>query len=117
VVSPRDFEFIIRHASGKQLTKKQIVEAHHYAKDRKYAQGSLVYEGDEEDDFLYCLPDNKKIDICQKMMDNMGYPKLELVLILIPKDHLANYLAYNSLKVRAYSSFELLIIILSKLFA
>jgi hypothetical protein len=52
--SPGDLEFIIRHASGKQLTKKQIVEARHYAKDLKYPRGSLVYGGDEEDDFLYC---------------------------------------------------------------
>jgi hypothetical protein len=35
-VSPGDLEFIIRHASGKQLTKKQIAEAQHYAKDLKY---------------------------------------------------------------------------------
>ena len=32
-------------------------------------------------------------------MDNMGYPKLELGLSLMPKDHVADYLAYNSLKV------------------
>jgi hypothetical protein len=42
-----------------------------------------VYEGDEEDDFLYCLPDNKEIDVCREMMDNMGYPKLELGLSLM----------------------------------
>jgi hypothetical protein len=58
-----DFEFIIRHASGKQLTKKQIAEAQHYGKDLKYPRGSLVYEGNEEDDFLYSLPDNKEIDV------------------------------------------------------
>jgi hypothetical protein len=62
--SLEDLEFIIRHASGKQLTKKQIVEAQHYAKDLKYPRGSLVYGGDEENDFLFCLPDNKEIDIC-----------------------------------------------------
>ena len=53
-----DLEFIIRHALGKQLTHQQIAEAHHYAKDLKYPQGSLVYGGDEEHDFLYCLPDS-----------------------------------------------------------
>jgi hypothetical protein len=36
------------------------------------------------------------------MMDNMGYQKLELGLSLMPKDHLADSLAYNSLKVCAY---------------
>jgi hypothetical protein len=61
-----------------------------------------VYEGDEENDFLYFLPDSKEIDVCREMMDNMGYPKLELGPSLMPKDHLADSLAYNSLKVRAY---------------
>jgi hypothetical protein len=51
-VSPRGLEFIICHASGKQLIQKQITEAQHYAKDLKYPRGSLVYEGDEEDDFI-----------------------------------------------------------------
>jgi hypothetical protein len=38
-------------------------------------------------------------------MDNMGYLKLELGLFLMPKDHLADSLEYNSLKVCAcYSS-------------
>jgi hypothetical protein len=32
-------------------------------------------------------------------MDNMGYPKLEHGLSLMPKDHLENCLVYNSLKV------------------
>jgi hypothetical protein len=63
-----------------------------------------VYEGDEENDFLYCLLDNKEIDVCREMMDKMGYPKLELGLSLMRKDHLANSLAYNSLKVCVYYS-------------
>jgi hypothetical protein len=33
------------------------------------------------------------------MMDNIGYPKLELGLSAMMKDELANNLAYNSLKV------------------
>ena len=101
-VSPGDFEFIIHHPSRKQLTKKKIAEAQHYAKDLKYPRGSLVYGGDE-DDFLYCLPDNKEINVYREMVDNMGYPKLELGVSLMPKDHLADCLAYNSLKVCAYS--------------
>jgi hypothetical protein len=52
-VSIGDLEFIIYHASGKQLTQQQIDEAQYYAKDLKYPQGSLVYGGDEENDFLY----------------------------------------------------------------
>jgi hypothetical protein len=97
-----DLDFIIRHASGKQPTKEQIAEVQHYAKDLRYPRGSLVYGGNDEDDFLCCLPDNKEIDVYREMMDNMGYPKLELGLSLMPKEHLADCLAYNSLKVCVY---------------
>ena len=59
---------------------------------------SLLYGGDEEEDFLYCLPNNKKIDVCREMMDNMSYPKFELGLSLMLKDHLTDNMAYNSQK-------------------
>jgi hypothetical protein len=59
----------------------------------------LVYGGSDEDDFLYCLPDSKDIHVSQEMMDNVGYPKLELGLSAMSKDQLAVSLAYNSLKV------------------
>jgi hypothetical protein len=94
-----ELEFIVRHASGKQLLEEQIAEARQYAKDLKYPQGSLVYSGNDEDDFLYCLPDNKEISVYREMMKNMGYLKLELDLSAMSKDDLANSLAYNSLKV------------------
>jgi hypothetical protein len=81
-----NLDFIIRHPSGKHLTKEQIVEVQHYARDLRYPRGSLLYGGSDEDDFMYCLPDNKEIDVCREMMDNMGYPKLELGLSLMPKD-------------------------------
>jgi hypothetical protein len=71
----------------------------HFAKELKYPQGSLVYGGNDEDDFLYCLPDSKEINVCCEMMDNMGYPKIELGLSAMTKDQLADSLAYNSLKV------------------
>jgi hypothetical protein len=58
-----------------------------------------VYNGNDEDDFLYCLPDNKEISVCREMMRNLGFPKLELVLSAMSKDDLADSLAYNSLKV------------------
>jgi hypothetical protein len=60
----KELEFIVRHALGKQLSEEQIAEAKQYAKDLKYPRGSLVYSGNDEDDFLYCLPDNKEIYIC-----------------------------------------------------
>jgi hypothetical protein len=94
-----DSEYIVRLASGKQLSKEQIVEVLHYARDLKYPRGSLVYGGSEEDDFLYCLLDNKEINVCREIMNNMGYPKLELGLFVTMKDQLADSLTYNSLKV------------------
>ena len=95
----KELEFIVRHASGKQLSEEQIAETQHYAKDLKYPRGSLIYGGDDEDDFLYCLPDNKEINVCWEMVDNIDYPKLELGLSVMTKDQLADSLAYNSLKV------------------
>jgi hypothetical protein len=65
-VLSEDSEFIICHASGKQLTQKQIAEARHYPKDLKYPRGSLVYEGDEDDDFLYFLPIANKLTSAEK---------------------------------------------------
>jgi hypothetical protein len=82
----------------KQLLEEQIAEVQYYAKDLKYPQGSLVYGGNDEDDYFYCLPDNKEIDVCQEII-KMGYPKFELGLSAMPKDLLAHNLAYNSLKV------------------
>jgi hypothetical protein len=94
-----DLDYIIQHASGKRLSEEQIAEVQHYAKELKYPQGSLVYGGDNEDDFFYCLPDSKDISICHEMMDNMGYPKLERGLSMMTKDQLGDSLAYNTLKV------------------
>jgi hypothetical protein len=76
----KELEFIIRHASGKQLSLEQIAKVEHYARDLKYPRGSLVYEGDDEEDFLYCLPNNKEINVYREMMNNMGFPKFELDL-------------------------------------
>jgi hypothetical protein len=95
----KELEFIVRRASGKQLSEEQINEARQYAKDLKYPRGSLVYNGNDGDNFLYSLPDNKEIFVCREMMKNMGYPKLELGLSAMYKDDLADSLAYNSQKV------------------
>jgi hypothetical protein len=79
--------------------EEQIAEVQYYAKDLKYPRGSLVYGGNDEDDYLYCLLDNKEIDVCREIMNKMGYPKLELGLSTMPKEQLAHNLAYNNLKV------------------
>jgi hypothetical protein len=60
----KELEFIVRHASGKQLSEEQVAEVQHYAKDLKYPRGSLMYGGVDADDFLYCLPDNKEMNVC-----------------------------------------------------
>ena len=81
-----DLEYIVRHASGKKLSLEQIAKVEHYAKDLKYPRGSLVYGGDDEDDFLYSLPDSKEVNVCREMMSNVGFPKLELGLFAMSKD-------------------------------
>jgi hypothetical protein len=99
---PEDVDFIIWHASGKRLSEKEIAEARHYARELKYPKGDLVYNGTDEDDFLYCLPDNKEISVCREMARNMGFPKLEAGLSAMSKDDLADNLVYNSLKVQKW---------------
>jgi hypothetical protein len=94
-----NIDYIIRHASGKKLSEEEILEARHYARRLKYPKGALVFNGSNEDDFLYCLPDNKEIFVCQKIDKSMGLPKLEDDLSLLSKDELAESLAYNSIKV------------------
>jgi hypothetical protein len=81
------------------LSLEQIAEVQHYAKDLKYPRGSLVYGGNDKDDFLYCLLDSKDVNVCRGMMNNMGFLKLELGLSSMAKDQLTDSLAYNSLKV------------------
>jgi hypothetical protein len=94
-----DPDYIIRHASGKGLSEEEIFEAKHYAQELKYPKGALVFNGTNEDDFLYCLPDNKELSVCREMARSMVFPKLEAGLCAMTKDDLADSLAYNSLKV------------------
>jgi hypothetical protein len=92
-------DYIIRHASGKRLSKEEEREAQHYAQKLKYPKGALVFNGSGEEDFLYCLPDSKEISVCEEMGRSFGFPKLEDVLSILSKDELADSLAYNSIKV------------------
>jgi hypothetical protein len=94
-----DFDYIIRHAAGKRLSEEEIFEAKHYAWELKYPKRALVFKGTDEDDFLYCLPDNKELSDCREMARSMGFPKLEAGLCAMTKADLADSLAYNSLKV------------------
>jgi hypothetical protein len=97
--SRESIEYIIRHASGKELSQGEMLEARHYTQKLKYPKGALVFNRSNEDDFLYCLPDNKEISVCRDMGKSMGFPKLEDGLSILSKDELADSLAYNSIKV------------------
>jgi hypothetical protein len=72
-----DVDYIFRHASGKKLSEEEVLEARHYAQKLKYSKGGLVFNGTNEDDFLYCLLDNKEISVCREIAKSMGFPKLE----------------------------------------
>jgi hypothetical protein len=97
--SSKTYDYIMRHASGKKLSEEEVFEANHYAKELKYPKGALVFNGTDEEDFLYCLPDNKELSVCREMSRSMGFPKLEAGLSAMTKEDLADSLAYNSLKV------------------
>jgi hypothetical protein len=92
-------DYIIRHASGKKLSQEEILEGRHYAQRLKYLKGALVFNGSNEEDFLYCLPNNKEISVCREIAKSMGFSKLEEGLSVLSKDDLADSLAYNSIKV------------------
>jgi hypothetical protein len=94
------FDYILRHASGKELTAKEKREAQFYAQKLKYPKGVLIFNGSGEEDFLYCLPDSKEISVCREMGKSFGFPTLEDGLSVLSKDELADSLAYNSLKVQ-----------------
>jgi hypothetical protein len=95
----KDIDYIICHASGKELSQEEMLEARHYAQKLKYPKGALVFNGSGEEDFLYCLPDDKEISVCREIGKSIGFPKLEDGLSILSKDELADSLAYNSIKV------------------
>jgi hypothetical protein len=95
----KSIDYIICHASGKVLSKEEEREAQHYAQKLKYPKGALLFNGSREEDFLYCLPDNKEISISREIGRSFGFPKLEDDLSILSKDELADSLAYNSIKV------------------
>jgi hypothetical protein len=92
-------DYIFWHALGKELSEEEIMEERHYAQRLKYSKGALVFNGTNEDDFLYCLPDSKEISVCREIAKSMGFPKLEEGLSVMSKDDLADSLVYNSIKV------------------
>jgi hypothetical protein len=99
--SSEALDYIIRH---ERLSAEEKREAQSYAQILKYPKGALIFNGSGEEDFLYCLPDNKEISVCREMSRSFGFPKLEEGLLMLSKDELADSLAYNSLKVRKLDS-------------
>jgi hypothetical protein len=97
--SDKSIDYIIRHASGKVLSQEEMLEAQHYAQKLKYPKGALVFNGSGEEDFLYCLLNNKEISVCREIGRSIGFPKLEDGLSILSKDELADSLSYNSIKV------------------
>jgi hypothetical protein len=93
-------DYIVRHASGKRLSEKEKREAQFYAQKLKYPKGALIFNDSGEEDFLYCLRDNKEISVCREMSRSFGFPTLEDGLSVLSKYELADSLAYNSLKVK-----------------
>jgi hypothetical protein len=92
-------DYIICHALGKRLSQEEERETQHYAQKLKYPKGALVFNGSGEEDFLYCLSDNKEISVCREISRSFGFPKLEDGFSILSKDELADSLAYNSIKV------------------
>jgi hypothetical protein len=64
--SNKSIDYIIRHALGNELSQEEMLEARHYAQKLKYLKGMLVLNGSGEEDFLYCLLDNKEISVCRR---------------------------------------------------
>jgi hypothetical protein len=93
-----DVDYIIRHALGKIIQRGNL-RSQTLRQKLKYPKGALMFNGTDEDDFLYCLPDNKEISVCREIAKSMGFPKLEEGLSAMSKDCLADSLAYNSIKV------------------
>jgi hypothetical protein len=93
-------DYVLCHASGKNLSEKEKREAQFYAQKLKYPKGALIFNGSREEDFLYCLPDSKEISVCREMSKSFRFPTLEDGLSVLSKDELADSLAYNSLKVK-----------------
>jgi hypothetical protein len=97
--SKESTDYIIHYALGKRLSQEEKLEALHYAQKLKYPKGALVFNGSGEEDFLYCLPDNKEISMCREIGRSIRFPKLEDGLSILSKDELADSLVYNNIKV------------------
>jgi hypothetical protein len=53
--SSEAFDYILRHASWKNLTEKEKQEAQFYAQKLNNPKGALIFNSSGEEDFLYCV--------------------------------------------------------------
>lgn len=60
------------------MGEKQLVKAIGFAGHLGYPSGSTTFV-DDQDDYLYC-PNNREIDVCRYMADNISFLKLEAML-------------------------------------
>jgi hypothetical protein len=88
----------VHHAAGEGDGAKQLAEAVGFAEQLGYPSGSMIFGG-EQDDYLYCCPDNMETDVCRYMVDNVGFPKLEGMLSTMSDEDFSDCFAYTHLKV------------------
>lgn len=77
---------------------KQLVKAIGYAKKLGYPSGSTI-SGGGLDNYLYCCRDNLATEVCRHMADNIGFLKLEAMLLTMFSEYFSDYLAYTHMKV------------------
>jgi hypothetical protein len=65
------------------MTAKHVVEALGFAKQLGYPSGSTIFRGGL-DTYLYWCMISLETDVCYYMAENVGFPKLEVVLSTMP---------------------------------
>ncbi|KAL5647141.1 hypothetical protein ACJX0J_041496, partial [Zea mays] len=90
-------KYRVHQAAGNTMGAKQLAKAMGFAEQFGYPSGATIFGGGP-DDYLYCCPDNLETDVCHYMADNIGFPKLEAGLPLMPFDNFSDCLAYTHLK-------------------
>jgi hypothetical protein len=69
-----------------------MVEAVGFAEQMGYPTGSTIFGG-EQDDYLYCCPNNMETEVCHYMTVNVGFPKLEAMLSTMSNEEFFDCLA------------------------
>jgi hypothetical protein len=79
----RGRRYRVHHLATKVMGAKQLVEAIGFTEQLGYPSGSTIFRG-EPKDYLYCCPDSLVAEVCRYMADNIGFPKLEDILLMMP---------------------------------